>query len=270
MHSGEAWIVQAFQVRGSGVPLRQRTELGGYAWVSRDLLARIRPESFAGQADAEMRAAWRIFEVAKSARPRGVEMGQHSVASFWERLYPDRRAELREVGQWLRCLHDAGDATGLPLSARLTLPDLALCCTPEQEVLARRAVACNEGLESSAEVLQGLPHVLIHGTPSRDALVRVGASVTATSFSWSGSGPRAWDVAYALAEACAVGEQAGDVLEGYGPHPEVTGRQLAAAMSFVQFAAAWDYANGSQRTAEHHTSHHEAPMPETRGGTVVT
>ena len=238
MHSAASWIVQAFQARGAGIPALQRAD-GWNVWASRDLVARIRPERLAGLADAEMRAAWRIFEAANAARPRGVEIGHHSVASFWERLHPDRPATPWEAGQWLRHLHDTGDASGLPAASTCGLhaPDGGWAAG--QDALARRAADCIAELGAAAGILLALPHVLIHGAPGRDALVRVGTSVTGAQCSRSGAGPRAWDVAYAISKAWEAGEPAADVLAGYGPHREVTGRQLEAATSFIERGLAW-------------------------------
>lgn len=264
MNNSEAvtdWLLDRFRHRGGGRPWLLRQATCAVFTDGEGLVAKVHQDALGGEREA---AVADLLEQAgvPAARCIGLDpFGPRSV-TWWRRLPFTAQAGAVETCQWLRTLHDASEPPGW-LVPKNPHADGAL---PEAEDLAERMRPWLTTAAALMDVLrtQVVNAVCVHGDANPTNIVVVDGEVTGLDFGSAGAGDRSLDLATVTVLAVETRQGSlGDVLEtvlnGYGPHPDVSEDKILTHAEVIAASRAaaclrvpgW-LAEGEARLAAHH------------------
>ena len=230
------WLADAFTSRGGNAP-RLLRDVDDAVWTDGSLVAKLHKDP--GQARHEQMAANRFSAAGCCvAPPWGIqETGTGSAVSWWTYADIEGPTTSCEAARWLREAHDTAAVQPMPL-ARL-VPSTRAAHPGAAELHTGLAPWRHHAHEAQA-TLARLPQVLIHGDANPTNIVRsADGSVLALDFGASGAGPRVFDVATVAVVATETGTASrSEVVDAYGPHPDITPELMQVAELIVAVARA--------------------------------
>lgn len=228
------WLVSQFTARpGGDLPTLARN-VSCPVWAGGQLVAKQHDNP--DHARHEQRLAKRFQSAFNRVPvPLGVSTppeGIGGMLSWWLRLPEHGPGSPAQAARWLRTAHDHTPTTGIPAA-----PPAAAARRPHPEAIALHEALApwrTQGLALARELAR-LPDVVIHGDANPTNIVDCGpASAIALDFGSSGRGARVFDVATVAVLATETGTATtAEVLDVYGPHPDVTPPLLQTASLLV-------------------------------------
>jgi hypothetical protein len=229
------WLVDAFTTMGGHTP-RLLRDVDAAVWTDGSLVAKLHDEP--PQARHEQTVAKR-FSIAgcRVAAPLGTQDAETGgMLSWWVYVDIEGPATPCEAARWLRTAHDT--AAGQRISLALLGSPARSAHPAAAELHAALAPWRHDAREAQA-ALARLPRVLIHGDANPTNIVHNGDAVLALDFGASGAGPRVVDVATVVVVATETGNSSPtEVLDAYGPHPDITPEMMQTAERIVAVARA--------------------------------